>query len=71
MTDGEKLDQLVREVVELRVAMAGVAAHIAQHDTLTPDIERRLRALERWRYGVPSLAAVLSVLGVGISLWRH
>lgn len=29
----------------------------------------RLDALERWRWGIPGVATVLAVIGLGVSIW--
>jgi len=44
-------------------------AHEASAASAHADFERRMRDQERFRYGIPSIAVVLGVLSLLLSLW--
>lgn len=51
-------------------SLALVAQRTDQTDRTLSDHEQRLDALERARWPLPSLAALVGVSGLAVSLWR-
>ncbi|MES9554770.1 MULTISPECIES: hypothetical protein [unclassified Streptomyces] len=51
-------------------SLALVAQRTDQTDRILSDHEQRLDALERARWPLPSLAALVGVSGLAVSLWR-
>ncbi|WP_406014316.1 hypothetical protein OG520_22095 [Streptomyces sp. NBC_00984] len=51
-------------------SLALVAQRTDQTDRVLDDHEKRLDALERNRWPLPSLAALVGVAGLAVSLWR-
>lgn len=86
LDNGRKLDKIVADQADTRVAMTSLAGdvkailqRIERHDGdhaqataeeayVAADVERRLRALERRSYALPSLGGVLGVAGFLLAL---
>jgi hypothetical protein len=49
-SDSEKIDQMLTEMRDLRVDVAVIRQRVDSHDTTGSDVERRIRALEAWRW---------------------
>lgn len=77
MTTDEKLDKLVEQGADIRLAIATLTGEVRSvtlrtdgHDVTRIDVEQRLRSLERRAYAIPSLAALLGLAGFGLALWQ-
>ena len=55
-------------VVEQTGCQPGIYGR-SQVGTATADIETRVRSLERWRWSIPSLAAVFAFLSLGVAVY--
>ncbi|MFD3902961.1 hypothetical protein HXS80_20450 [Streptomyces sp. CB04723] len=51
-------------------SLALVAQRTDQTDRILSDHEQRLDALERARWPLPSLAALVGVIGLALTLWQ-
>ncbi|WP_405195186.1 hypothetical protein [Streptomyces anulatus] len=51
-------------------SLALVAQRTDQTDRILTDHEQRLDALERGRWPLPSIAALVAVIGLALTLWQ-
>jgi hypothetical protein len=61
----QKLDRMEQTLGDLRVSMGKLEA--SPH----PDVEGRLRGLERKIYAIPSLSVILAAAGIAVAIWSH
>ncbi len=76
VTTDEKLDKLIEQGTDTRLAIATLTGEVRSvtvrtdgHDVSRLDFEQRIRQLERRMYGLPTLSALLGVAGLAVAVW--
>lgn len=71
-----KLDRIGDAVTDVRLAVATLGGDVRAtlqrldgHDTVSDDVEKRLRVLERRLYAIPALSTITALASLGLALW--
>lgn len=76
VTDSEKLDRLIEQGADTRMAVATLAVEVRMtavrldgHEAARVDFEQRLRALERRSYAIPGASVLIALAGLAVAVW--